>query len=171
MEETKMAEEIKDTVVEPAAEPAGEATEPEKTYTKKQLDAIVERQVKKATSGMFSADEIADRDNNIKTLTSERDTAKAQLQQLQAELNASKQEKLLIGYGVTQEDAEYYAYKIGKLVTDKKTFEQAAEEYFKANPIKKARVDLAAPVGGGKGNASSNTTNDLMNDLIRQARK
>lgn len=165
-----MAEEIINGT-EPVVEPAGNEPEPEKTYTKKQLDAIVDRQVKKATAGMFSAEEIADRDNNIKTLTSERDTAKAELEKLQAELNASKQEKTLLGYGVSQEDAEYYAFKIGKLVTDKKTFEQAAEEFFKENPIKKARVDLAAPVGGGKGKTSSSTSNDLMNDLIRQARK
>ena len=64
---------------------------------------------------------------------------------------------------------EFVAFKIGKLVTDKKTFEQAAEEYLKDNPPAGAvRMSTGGGVTGGE-NPPKNG-NDVMNALIRGAR-
>lgn len=160
-------------------EPEQETEEPEKTYTQAQLTAIVERKVKKATAGMFTADDMAAKDEEIKNLTSERDNEKSERAKAEEKLSAYQREAVLAKYGVTGDDAEYYAFKIGKLNAeenakakkdaDKKTFEQTAEEFFKNNPVKQVRVDLGGNLGGKP--AKQTTTNDQMNALIRNARK
>lgn len=159
-----MAEEITNTT------PQGEGAQPEKTFTQADVDAIVGRRVAKAMKGMPSTDELNafhDWQNNHKnddtligTLTQERDTARNELEQY-------KREALLLKKGVPAEDVEYYAFKIGKLVSDKVTFEKAAEDFFKENKPKSVRVDMGAPVGG----SNAPTGNDTMNALIRNARK
>lgn len=98
----------------------------------------------------------------------ERDETRASLTAAQAELEQFKREKLLLSKGVPANDVDYYAFKIGKLVTDSKTFEQAAEDFFKENNTGKVHVDLGAPLGGG---SLQKTANEQMNALIRGALK
>lgn len=149
----------------------GAGAQPEKTFTQADVDAIVGKRVAKAMKGMPSTDELNafhDWQNNHKnddtligTLTQERDTARNELEQY-------KREALLLKKGVPAEDVEYYAFKIGKLVTDKVDFEKATDDFFKDNKVKSVRVDMGAPVGGGN---NAPTGNDAMNALIRNARK
>ena len=175
-----MAEEDKN-VANPTSTGTPAPAEPEeRTYTQAQLDAIVNRKVQKATQGLFTADDMAAKDETIKTLTTERDTSKSEYEKLQGKVTAMEQEKILAKYGITGEDAEYYAFKIGKLNaeenakatkdSERKTFEQTAEKYFKDKPQNKVRVDLGGTLGGKPAKQQENT-NDQMNALIRGARK
>ena len=103
-------------------------------------------------------------------LTAESEKAKADL--LASELKAVQlqRENAIFARGIADpEDVKYYVYRIGQLVTDEKTFEQAAEEYFKEHqPKGAARVDLGASLVGGAG--QKKTTSDVMNALIRGAK-
>lgn len=141
-----------------------------RTFTQEQLDAIIARERSKATKGWFTADQMAAKDNSISTLTTERDTARSDLAKVQSELDALKNEKFLSGKGVPSDMLEFYAFKIGKLVTDKKTFEQAAEEYLKDNPpAGTVRMSTGGGVNNG-GGSQPQKPNDIMNALIRGAK-
>lgn len=159
----------------PVTEPA---PAPEKTFTQAEVDALIGKRIAKAMKGMPDEAELTafrswkesqqtekDRWDN---LTKERDTAKSQLAAAQTELEQLKREKILLGKGVPAEDVDYYSFKIGKLLTDEKTFEQAAGEFFKENSPGKVRVDMTAKLGGG---GSERTANEQMNALIRGALK
>ena len=172
-----MAEPINNPTPEPAPAPAP-APAPEKTFTQAEVDALIGKRIAKAMKGMPDEAELTafrswkesqqtekDRWNN---LTRERDEAKNQLTAAQTELEQYKREKLLLGKGVSAEDVDYYAFKIGKLVSETKTFEQAADEFFRENNAGKVRVDMSAQLGGGK---AAPTASDTMNALIRGARK
>lgn len=160
----------------PAATP-GPA--PEQTFTQAEVDALIGKRLAKAMKGMPSEEELSayrawkesqqTEKDRMDTLTRERNESKSALASAQAELEQLKREKLLLNKGVPTDDVDYYAFKIGKLVTDSKDFEKAAEEYFKdKDPGQKVRVEMTAPLGG---NGSIPTANDAMNALIRGARK
>ena len=113
---------------------------------------------------------MAAKDTSISTLTTERDTARSDLAKVQGELDALKNEKFLSSKGVPSDMLEFYAFKIGKLVTDKKTFEQAAEEYLKDNPpAGTVRMSTGGGVNNG-GGSQPQKPNDIMNALIRGAK-
>lgn len=141
-----------------------------RTFTQEQLDAIIARERTKATKGWFSAEQMAAKDSAISALTTERDTAKADLEKSRTELTALKNEKYLSGKGVPADMLEFYAFKIGKLVDDKTSFEKAAEEYLKDNP---PAGTVRMSTGGGVNNSNVNQSqkpNDIMNALIRGAK-
>ena len=97
------------------------------------------------------------------------DESRTALTAVQAELEQYKREKFLLGKGVAADDVDYYAFKVGKLVSDTTDFEKAAEQFLKDNPpAGTVQVDLSAPLGGGR---PSPTENEMMNSLIRGARK
>jgi hypothetical protein len=156
---------------------AQEATT-EKTFTQAEVDALIGRRVAKATKGMPDEGELAafrewkanqqTETDKLNSLTQERDTATAALTAANAELEQLKREKLLTGMGVSADDVDYYAFKIGKLVTDEKTFEDAAKEYLQDKNSSKVRVDLGAALSGSK---VATTTNDSMNQLLRGLRR
>lgn len=152
---------------------------PEQTFTQAEVDALIGKRLAKAMKGMPSEEELSayrawkesqqTEKDRMDTLTRERNESKSALASAQAELEQLKREKLLLNKGVPTDDVDYYAFKIGKLVTDSKDFEKAAEEYFKdKDPGQKVRVEMTAPLGG---NGSIPTANDAMNALIRGARK
>lgn len=159
----------------PAQEPA---PAPEKTFTQAEVDTLIGKRLAKAMKGMPDEAELTafrawkesqqTKKDRWDDLTKERDTAKSQLTAAQTELEQLKREKILLGKGVPAEDVDYYSFKIGKLVTDEKTFEQAAGEFFKENSPGKVRVDMTAKLGGG---GSERTANEQMNALIRGALK
>lgn len=161
----------------PTPAPAPEPT-PEKTFTQAEVDTLIGRRLAKAMKGIPDEAELTafrawkenqqSEQDRVNTLTSERDTARTQLTAAQAEIEQYKREKLLLSKGVPANDVDYYAFKIGKLVTDSKTFEQATEDFFKENNAGKVHVDLGAPLGGGSLNK---TANEQMNALIRGALK
>lgn len=141
-----------------------------RTFTQEQLDAIIARERSKATKGLFTAEQMAEKDAAIQTLTTERDTEKANSAKLKAQVDAYEHEKYLAGKGVPADMLEFYAFKIGKLVTDKKTFEQAAEEFIKENPPSgTVRMSTGGNVGAVQNQAPAKV-NDLMNALIRGAK-
>lgn len=162
----------------PAPTPAP-APAPEKTYTQTELDTIVGKRVSKAMKGMPGEEELAafrswkesqqTEKDRWDALTRERDESRAALAEAAAKVEQFEREKFLLAKGVPTEDADYYAFKIGKLVSDTVSFEKAAEMYLKDNPpAGTMQVDLAAPLGGGQ---PGKTENEMMNSLIRGARK
>lgn len=167
----------------PSPAPAPEPTpEPEKIFTQADLDAIVGKRIAAAMKGVPGKDELKafhawkesqqTEQERWNTLTQERDTARTELTAAQAELEQYKREKFLLGKGVSAEDVDYYAYKIGKLVTDTSDFETAAEAYIKEHapqkpeaPAGRMRVEFGAPLGGG--NPPPMSLNERINNKLR----
>ena len=154
--------------------------QPEKTFTQAELDTIVARRLAKAQKGMPDEAELTafrawkdsqqTEQQRRDALTAERDKALADLAAAQAKAERYERERFLLSKGVPASDVDYYAFKAGQLVSDSKTFEQAAEEVIKTRiPQPPVRIDL----GGGfqHGGQSANTTNATMNALIRGAGK
>ena len=164
----------------PAPAPAtAPETAPEKTFTQAEVDSIVGKRIAKAMKGMPGEEELTafrtwkesqqTEKERWATLAKERDESRTALAEAQAKVEQFEREKFLLGKGVPAEDVDYYAFKIGKLVTDTTDFQKAAEGYLKDNPpAGTVQVDLAAPLGGGK---PAKTENETMNSLIRGARK
>lgn len=87
------------------------------------------------------------------------------------ELAALKQEKILRNHGLTDdEDIEVYGIRINKLVTDGKTFEQAAQEYFEAHPRKQKASASATNSGTGRTSMTATELDNLKADY-EKARK
>lgn len=102
---------------------------------------------------------------NVSQLTQERDDALKKVTQYE-------NEKLLTSKGVRAEDLDYVAFKVAKMVTDKKDFKTAAEEYLKANPRftengQSYRVSTGVSSGGSSG--GTETKNEHINNMIRNA--
>lgn len=153
-------------------------TAAEKTFTQAEVDNLIGKRLAKAMKGMPDEAELTafrawkdsqqTEQERWNTLTQERNTARTELASAQAELEQLKRERLLLSKGISADDVDYYVFKIGKLVTDEKTFEQAADEYLKGSKPKRARIDTSAPLNGG---GTSRTPNEEMNALIRGAFK
>lgn len=107
--------------------------------------------------------------DDFASLTKERDTAKTELAAAQAKVQQYEREKLMLSKGVSADDVDYYVFKAAQLVSDTKTFEQAADEFIAAHkPQNKVVLNLGGSLQpGGK----SENANDAMNALIRGARK
>lgn len=152
------------------------ATEQEKTFTQADVDALVQRRLDRERKKYPSDDELSafrswkesqqteqERWNN---LTKERDESRAALSAAQAELEQLKREKYVLSKGLSGEEAEFIAFKAGKMVDDKTTFEQAVDAL--TADRKKTTFDWTAPVGSG---STKTGENDVMNALIRGAFK
>lgn len=158
----------------PAPEPS-----PEKTFTQAELDSIVGKRIAKAMKGMPGEEELtafrawkeSQQTEREKQEKREKEFAenKTALAEALGKVEQYEREKFLLSKGVSADDVDYYAFKIGKLVTDTTDFQKAAEKYLKDNPpAGTITVDLAAPLGGGRPPQSKN---EMMNSLIRGARK
>ena len=156
----------------------------EKTFTQEEVNTIVSQRLAREREGQLTPDEIAEyrtlkaqqidhiqqqqaQSAQIASITTERDSAKSALATANAELEALKREKYLIGKGVSADDLDYVGFKVSKNVTAEKTFEAAADEFL-ADFKGTAKVDLGGGLGGGTQKA---TPNAMMNDLIRSAKK
>lgn len=164
--------------------PPAPAQPTEKTFTQAELDSIVGRRLAKAMKGMPAEEELTafrvwkesqqTEKERWDALTKERDESRTALTAAQAELEQYRREKFLLSKGVPADDVDYYAFKIGKIVTDDTDFEKAAEQYMKDRAPKEPekpttiRVDMAGSLSGG---AAVKTANEQMNSLIRGARK
>ena len=91
--------------------------------------------------------------------------------QLQKDLESALQrvqqlerERWLLSQGVPEEDLDYYAFKIGKLVTPEKDFTAAAKDYIKTHRGPRG-VSTGAGLSGRVSKAPG--INDTMNRLIR----
>ena len=159
----------------PTPAPAPEPT-PEKTFTQAEVDAMIGKRLAKAMKGMPSEEELtayriwqtgqADEKERWDKLTGERDTLSGKLTAAESERDQLKRELYVLKKGLTGDEAEFIAFKAGKMVDDKTTFEQAVDAL--TTDRKKTTFDWTAPVGGG---SSKTGENDLMNALIRGALK
>ncbi len=112
------------------------------------------------------ATEAATLAKQLKTKTTEAETASGKLSTTQAELESLKRNYYVASKGLTGEEAEFIAFKAGKMVDDKTTFEQAVDTL--TTDRKKTTFDWTAPVGSG---STKTGENDVMNALIRGACK
>lgn len=156
-------------------------TAPEKTFTQAEVDSIVGKRIAKAMKGVPGEEELTafrawkESQQTEREKQEQRDKelseSKTALSAAQSELEQLKRERFLLDKGVPAGDVDYYAFKIGKLVSDAVDFEKAAEQFLKehtpqepAKPSGGVRVDFGAPLGGGK---SSMTMSDYINMKLR----
>lgn len=103
------------------------------------------------------------RQPDVAAIEAQRDAALQELQQ-------HKNEKTLLGMKVRQEDLDYVAFKVGKLVTDKKDFQTAAAEFLKENPRYTNQSTYRISTGSeGQQGGSAQTANEQVNEAIREA--
>lgn len=157
-----------------------------RTYTQAEVDTLVNQRVAAATQGFPSAEELtafrswqqSQQQNQqnagggaTAALTKERDDARRDLAAANAKVEQFERESFLRGKGVPEADLDYYAFKIGQLVTKDKTFEAAAGDYLKEHKpqTRGVRMDTSAKVGGSGGGES--TANETMNAILRGARR
>ena len=112
------------------------------------------------------AAEAASLTRQLRTKTTEAETAAGTLSTTQAELESLKRSYYVASKGLTGDEAEFIAFKAAKMVDDKTTFEQAVDAL--TADLKKTTFDWTAPVGGG---STKTGENDVMNALIRGALK
>lgn len=102
---------------------------------------------------------------NVSEIEKERDEANKELINL-------KNEKVLSGMKVKSEDLDYVMFKVNGLVTDKKDFKAAAEEWLKENPRYKEgggyRVTTSTN-SSGSGESTSSNPNEAINNIIRNS--
>ena len=140
------------------------------------MDALIGNRLAKAMKGLPSVEELtayrtwqagqAGEKERWDKLTGERDTLAGKLTAAEAERDRLKRDLYLAQKGLSGEEAEFIAFKAGKMVSDKVTFEQAVDEL--TADRKKTTFDWTAPVGGG---STKTGENDVMNALIRGALK
>lgn len=112
------------------------------------------------------ATEAANLSKQLKAKITEAETATGALTTAQAELETLKRSNYLASKGLTGDEAEFIAFKAGKMVDDKTTFEQAVDTL--TADRKKTTFDWTAPLGGDD---KKHGANDAMNALIRGAFK
>lgn len=127
-----MSEPINNHTPAPVPEPA-----PEKTFTQAEVDAMIGKRLAKAMKGMPSEEELtayriwqtgqADEKERWDKLTGERDTLSGKLTAAESERDQLKRELYVLKKGLTGEEAEFIAFKAGKMVDEKTTFEQAVD--------------------------------------------
>lgn len=142
-----------------------------KTFTQEEVDALIAKRVAREKKGMPSAEELTQFREWQKTQQSEADklgAAEKARDAANSALEDARNENTLLRMGVPADDVDYYAFKIKKLVTDKKDFETAAKEFLKdKKPSSTVTVEMGAQGGGSK----ADTANAAMNKLIRGAIK
>ena len=100
------------------------------------------------------------------------DELKAQLQAANTRLQELERERCLLLKGIPPDDVDYYAFKIGRLVTPERDFAAAAEAYLKEHGIRGTASGPRFSSGAALGAQSprKETPADRMNELIRAAR-
>lgn len=165
-----MSEPITNPVPTPEPSPA-------KTFTQEEVDAIVGKRLAKAMKGVPTEEELTayrswkesqqTEQEKWNNLTKERDTANGKVSSLTAELEQAKRDNYILSKGLTGDEAEFISFKAAKMVNEKTTFEAAVDQ-LTAEREKKPTFDWTAPVGGSGAKPS---VNDVMNSIIRGARK
>ena len=170
-----MSESINNHTPAPAPEAA-----PAKTFTQEEVDAMIGKRLAKAMKGMPSEEELtayrswrdgqAGEKERWDKLSGERDTLSGKLTAAESERDQLKRDLYVLRKGLTGEEAEFIAYKAGKMVDDNTTFEQAVDALTadRTADRRKTTFDWTAPVGGG---STKTGENNLMNALIRGALK
>lgn len=152
------------------------ALEQEKTFTQADVDKMIQTRLDRERKKYPSEEEITayrtwkDGQQTEQERQAKRDKeladSKSALTAAQAEIEQMKRDKYVLSKGLTDDDAEFIAFKALKMVDDKTTFEQAVDKLTENR--QKVKFDWTAPVGNGE---KPNATNAAMNDLIRGALK
>ena len=114
-------------------------------------------------------------ENNEKQTPQPAEPAEEETEELRAELSRTRErvtqlerERILLGQGVTEDDLDYYVFKIGKLVSPEKDFDTAAKEFLKEHSAHTRGLTQRSTGASLTGRASrSQSTNDTMNRLLR----
>lgn len=149
----------------------------EKTFTQAEVNEMINKRLARERKNQPSDEEMAafreyqrthapkDDAAKLRDMTNERDTA-------QKELEDARRENFLLRQGVDPEEVDYYVYKIKKGMGEDEDFEDAAKKFLKDHKSRNGgtnpRVDLGGRLNGGGKNTK--TTNQTMNDLIRNGR-
>lgn len=150
-------------------------TDPVKTFTQEEVDALVGKRLAKAMKGVPSEEEMnsfrawkagqSAESARVAAIEKERDASKTALLAAQEELKTLKQSMYVASKGVSGDEAEFIAYKAAKMVNETTTFEAAVDELTKDRGLS---FDWTAPIGEGTKKPS---VDDAMNALIRGAAK
>lgn len=152
------------------------ATEQEKTFTQADVDTLIKNRLDRERKKYPTDEEMTafhawkdsqqTEQERWNKLQGEKDTLSAKLTAAESEQDNLKRELYVLKKGLSGEDSEFIAFKAGKMVDDKTTFEQAVDALIAEQ--KKTTFDWTAPVGGGSAKTGEN---DVMNALIRGALK
>ncbi len=148
-----------------AGQTAGAASAQEKTFTQAEVDALIRDRLGRERSKYPTKDELdAYRAWKISQPSEKErwDDLNGRLASAEAERDQLKRELYIVRKGITGEEAEFIAFKAGKMVDGKTTFEQAVDAL--AAERKRTTFDWTAPVGDGQ-----KTQSNEMNALIRGA--
>lgn len=153
------------------------AEEQEKTFTQADVDALIQKRLERERKKFPNDEEMtayrAWKDNQQteqerwNKLQGERDTLSGNLTAAEGERDNLKRELYVLKKGLSGDEAEFIAFKAGKMVDDNTTFEQAVDALTAER--RKTTFDWTAPVGSGA--SKDNTENNVMNALIRGALK
>lgn len=103
---------------------------------------------------------------DVSALEQERDAANKELAGL-------KNEKVLSGMKVRGEDIDYVLFKVNQIVTDKKDFKAAADEWLKENPRYREgggyRVTTSTNANGSGESTTTSNPNEAINNMIRSS--
>lgn len=79
-------------------------------------------------------------------------------------------EKILTSKGVKADDMDYVLFKVSQMVTDKKDFKTAADEFLKENTRFTGQTyRMSSGSQGGTPSGGSENKNDTINNMIRNA--
>ncbi len=98
--------------------------------------------------------------------TEELEQLRADLESANSEIVRLQNERYLLSRGVSEEDLDYYAFKIGQTEGAKDDFKKAARDYLKAHPIRRVTVNSGAELSGSR-KSKAQTPSELMNSLLR----
>lgn len=159
------------------------AGNPGPSYTYQQAEEIAtaraDRAEKAALKSFFQQQGMSEAEVNqamadykAQKAASQPDAEKLQkdLDDANAKLQRSQNEKLLAGKHVRTEDMDYVLFKAEKLVTDKVTFEQAVDQFLKDNPKYKEGGTYRVATSTSTGSSTTGATgNETINNMIRNS--
>ena len=105
------------------------------------------------------AAEADDRTEELEQLRADLETARGQVTRLE-------HERYLLARGVSEEDVDYYTFKIERMEGAQDDFKKAARDYLKAHPIRRVTVNSGAELSGSR-KSKAQTPSELMNNLLR----
>lgn len=154
---------------------SSEQQQEEKRFTQSEVDALIGKRLARAMKDAPDESELAafrawksnHTDDGKNGSNQQSDRLAEELATAREELEQLKRDKYILNKGLSGDEAEFIAFKAGKLVTKDVTFEKAVDQLTKDR--KQMSFDWAGKVG--EGGTGSEKTASVMNQLIRNAFK
>ena len=115
--------------------------EQEKRFTQEELEEKIRKRIEKERKKYPSEESLAEfqkwkesqqtEQQKWQNLQKEKEDIQKQFEQLQQEAETLKREHYLLSKGISIEDVDYYAFKIGKQMKDEDDFETVANDFVK----------------------------------------